>query len=399
MKTKRPATALLPTSYAPWLTALKARVRSAQLQAAARVNHELLRLYWDLGRAIADRQKQAGWGAGIIPRLAADLHAEFPDMAGFSERNFGRMVAFYREYPDLFAILPQPAAKLSEPGKVPQPAAQFGPVNRVALISPPPVAKLDLADPASPRLQPLAEKVPWAHHVILMEKVKDRDARAWYMQAAIEHGWSRSVLAVQIAQHAHRRSGKAVTNFAATLPPPQSDLAQQTLRDPYVFDFLTLSTAARERELEPGLIDHVQQFLVSLGAGFAFVGRQVHLEVGGEDYYLDLLFYHLKLRCFVVIDLKAREFTPEAAGKMNFYLSAVDAQLRHRDDQPSLGLLLCREKNRLTVEYALRDVKKPIGVAEWRTRLVASLPKKLRSSLPTVAQIEASLGRSPTPNR
>jgi len=386
MKTKRPATALLPTSYAPWLTALKARVRSAQLQAAARVNHELLRLYWDLGRAIADRQKQAGWGAGIIPRLAADLHAEFPDMAGFSERNFGRMVAFYREYPDLFAILPQPAA-------------QFDPVNRVALISPPPVAKLDLADPASPLLQPLAAKLPWAHHVILLEKVKDLDARAWYMQAAVEHGWSRSVLAVQIAQRAHRRAGKAVTNFAATLPPPQSDLAQQTLRDPYVFDFLTLSTAARERELEQGLIDHVQQFLVSLGAGFAFVGRQVHLEVGGEDYYLDLLFYHLKLRCFVVIDLKAREFTPEAAGKMNFYLSAVDAQLRHRDDQPSLGLLLCREKNRLTVEYALRDVKKPIGVAEWRTRLVASLPKKLRSSLPTVAQIEASLGRSPTPSR
>lgn len=386
MKTKRPATALLPTSYAPWLTALKARVRSAQLQAAARVNHELLRLYWDLGRAIADRQKQAGWGAGIIPRLAADLHAEFPDMAGFSERNLKRMVAFYREYPDLFAI-------------VPQPAAQFDPVNRVALISPPPVAKLDLADPASPLLQPLAAKLPWFHHVILMEKVKDRDARVWYMQAAVEHGWSRSVLAVQIAQRAHRRTGKAVTNFAATLPPPQSDLAQQTLRDPYVFDFLTLSTAARERELEQGLIDHVQQFLVSLGAGFAFVGRQVHLEVGGEDYYLDLLFYHLKLRCFVVIDLKAREFTPEAAGKMNFYLSAVDAQLRHRDDQPSLGLLLCREKNRLTVEYALRDVKKPIGVAEWRTRLVASLPRKLRSSLPTVAQIEASLGRSPAPNR
>ena len=382
MKTKRPATTLLPTSYAPWLTALKARVRSAQLQAAARVNRELISLYWDIGRSIAERQKQAGWGAAIIPRLASDLHAEFPEIAGFSERNLKRMLAFYREYPDLFAILPQPAAKLSEPGKVPQPAAQ-----------------VESDTDSASRLQPFAEKLPWFHHVILMEKVKDLDARAWYMQAAVEHGWSRSVLAVQIAQRAHRRAGKAVTNFAATLPPPQSDLAQQTLRDPYVFDFLTLSSAARERELEQGLIDHVQQFLVSLGAGFAFVGRQVHLEVGGEDYYLDLLFYHLKLRCFVVIDLKTREFTPEAAGKMNFYLSAVDAQLRHRDDQPSLGLLLCREKNRLTVEYALRDVKKPIGVAEWRTRLVASLPKKLRSSLPTVAQIEASLGRSPASNR
>jgi predicted nuclease of restriction endonuclease-like (RecB) superfamily len=364
MKSEKPARTLrLPATYIPWLAALKARVRSAQLIAAARVNHELLRLYWDLGRAIAERQKQAGWGAAIIPRIAADLHAEFPEMTGFSERNIGRMVAFSREYPDLFAILP------------------------------PPVAKLDSITDQSSISPQLAAKLPWAHHVILLEKVKDRTARAWYAQAAVENGWSRSVLAVQIEQRAHRRAGKAVTNFAATLPPPQSDLAQQALRDPYVFDFLTLAPAARERELEQGLIDHVQQFLVSLGAGFAFVGRQVHLEVGGEDYYLDLLFYHLKLRCFVVIDLKAREFTPEAAGKMNFYLSAVDDRLRHRDDQPSIGLLLCREKNRLTVEYALRDVKKPIGVAEWRTRLVASLPKKLRSSLPTVAELERELRR------
>lgn len=344
MKSAKTARALrLPSTYAPWLAALKARVRSAQLIAAARVNHELLRLYWDIGTALVAAQQNEGWGKAVIPRLARDLRTEFPEMQGFSERNLGYMVRFSREYG------------------------------------------------APPILQQVAAKLPWFHHVILLEKVKDRAARAWYMQAAVDNGWSRSVLAVQIAQRAHRRAGKAVTNFAATLPPPQSDLAQQTLRDPYVFDFLTLSTAARERELEQGLIDHVQQFLVSLGAGFAFVGRQVHLEVAGEDYYLDLLFYHLKLRCFVVIDLKAREFTPEAAGKMNFYLSAVDDRLRHRDDQPSIGLLLCRGKNRLTVEYALRDVKKPIGVAEWRTRLVASLPKNLRSSLPTVAEIEAEL--------
>ena len=230
-----------------------------------------------------------------------------------------------------------------------------------------------------------------------MEKVKDRAARLWYMQAAVENGWSRAVLGVQIEQRAHRRAGKAVTNFAATLPPPQSDLAQQTLKDPYIFDFLTLDAAARERELEQGLIDHVQKFLVSLGAGFAFVGREVHLSVDDEDYYLDLLFYHLKLRCFVVIDLKMETFKPEFAGKMNFYLSAVDAQLRHSDDQPSIGLLLCRGKNRLTVEYALRDLKKPIGVAEWRTRLVESLPKKLQGSLPTVAEIEAELSSPAKP--
>lgn len=379
----------LPSTYTPWLAALKARVRSTQLIAAARVNHELLRLYWDIGAALVAAQQHEGWGKAVIPRLARDLRAEFPEMQGFSERNLGYMVRFAREYGSP-PILQRAAAKLGNGAIGPQ---ELAPADAASPILPLPVAKSGRPDPTSAILQQVAAKLPWFHHVILLEKVKDRTARAWYMQAAVDNGWSRSVLAVQIAQRAHRRAGKAVTNFAATLPPPQSDLAQQTLRDPYVFDFLTLSITARERELEQGLIDHVQQFLVSLGAGFAFVGRQVHLEIGGEDYYLDLLFYHLKLRCFVVIDLKAREFTPEAAGKMNFYLSAVDDRLRHRDDQPSIGLLLCRGKNRLTVEYALRDVKKPIGVAEWRTRLVASLPKKLRSSLPTVAEIEAELAK------
>lgn len=391
MKSKRNAAALLPAAYAPWLAALKDRVRSSQLQAASRINHELLRLYWDLGRAIAEHQKKAGWGAAVIPRLAADLHAEFPDMAGFSERNFGRMVAFYREYPGLFAILPQPAAKLSEAANE-SPSAAHVPGATATPIVPQAAAKLDLGAETPTRVQQLAAQIPWFHHVILLEKVKDRATRAWYLQAAVAHGWSRSVLTAQIAQRAHARAGQAVTNFATTLPPPQSALAVQTLRDPYLFDFLSLGPAARERDLEQGLADHIQQFLVSLGSGFAFVGRQVHLEVGGQDYYLDLLFYHLRLRCFVVVDLKMEAFQPEFAGKMNFYLSAVDDQMRHRDDQPSLGLLLCQEKNRLTVEYALRDLKKPIGVAEWRTRLVDSLPKKLQGSLPSVAEIERELG-------
>lgn len=374
MKTKS-STGLLRTDYLPWLAELKARVRSAQLQAAARVNHELLRLYWDIGRAIAERQKRAGWGAAIIPRLAVDLHAEFPEHEGFSERNLKRMLSFYREYPAVFEILPRPVAKLASSQKVPQPVAQLATTAAESLIVPQPAALL-----------------PWGHHLVLMEKVKDRAARAWYMQAAVAHGWSRSVLTAQIAQRAHARAGKAVTNFAATLPPLQSDLAQQTLRDPYLFDFLALGPAARERDLEQGLADHIQKFLVSLGTGFAFVGRQVHLEVGRQDYYLDLLFYHLRLRCFVIVDLKMEAFQPEFAGKMNFYLSAVDDQLRHCDDQPSLGLLLCQEKNQLTVEYALRDLKKPIGVAEWRTRLVDSLPKQLRGSLPSVADLERELG-------
>jgi predicted nuclease of restriction endonuclease-like (RecB) superfamily len=224
-----------------------------------------------------------------------------------------------------------------------------------------------------------------------MQKVKEVDARLLYARAALEHGWSRAVLTHQIETQLHRRKGKAITNFAATLPAPQSDLAHQTLKDPYIFDFLTMDAGARERDLELGLLNHVQKFLVELGVGFAFVGRQYPLEVSGEEFFLDLLFYHLRLRCFMVVDLKMEAFKPEFAGKMNFYLSAVDDQLRHNDDQPSIGLLLCKERDRLIVEYALRDVKKPIGVAEWRTRLVESLPKKLQSSLPTVRQIEAEL--------
>jgi predicted nuclease of restriction endonuclease-like (RecB) superfamily len=298
------------------------------------------------------------------------------------------MIRFAREY-GAPAIVQQAAALLPEGGTapiMPQAAAQLS----ASEIVQPVVAQLSPDDPVL-ILQPVVAKLPWAHHVTLLDRVRDRATRIWYMQRAIEHGWSRAVLTVQIETKAHRRMGKALTNFAQTLPPPQSDLAQQVLKDPYTFDFLTLSAEARERELEQGLTEHIQKFLVELGVGFAFVGRQVHLEVGGEDYYLDLLFYHLKLRCFVVLDLKMEAFKPEFAGKMNFYLTAVDEQMRHANDQPTIGLLLCKEKNRLTVEYALRDVKKPIGVAEWKTRLVESLPKQLRGALPSVEDLERGL--------
>ncbi len=379
------AAAGLPASYAPLLADLKSRVRSAQLRAALAASAELIRLYWQIGHLLARQQKTEGWGAGVIPRLAADLHEEFPEAQGFSERNLKRMIAFYREYPDLgLPIVPQAAALLPEAGKagaiVPQAAAQLAEPGRAA------AGGFSI-------LQQVVAKLPWFHHVILIERVKDRAARFWYMQQAIGQGWSRAVLTAQIRARAHRGAGRAITNFAATLPPAQSDLAQQTLKDPYVFDFLTLGAAAHERDLEQALIEHIQRFLVALGVGFAFVGRQVHLEVGGQDYYLDLLFYHLKLRSFVVIELKAEAFKPEFAGKMNFYLSAVDAQLRHREDQPTIGLLLCQENNRITVEYALRDVKKPIGVAQWKTKLVDSLPKNLRGALPTVEELERELRR------
>ena len=250
-----------------------------------------------------------------------------------------------------------------------------------------PVVKLD----APP--EPLA-LLPWSTNLILLHKLKTPATRLWYARKTIEHGWSRTVLTVQIESRLHERSGRAITNCDRTLPPAQSDLAREVLKDPYTFDFLTLGEAAHERDLERGLVDHVQQLLIELGAGFAFVGRQVHLEVGNEDFYLDLLFYHLRLRCFVVVDLKMKPFEPEFAGKMNFYLSAVDDQMRHPHDAPSIGLLLCKDaKNKLKVEYALRDVKKPIGVAGWQTRLVESLPKKLQGSLPAIADIERELNK------
>ena len=241
--------------------------------------------------------------------------------------------------------------------------------------------------------EPLA-LLSWSKNILLLERFKDPAVRLWYARKTLENGWSRAVLTVQIESRLHERSGKAITNFEHTLPPAQSDMAREVLKDPYTFDFLTLGEAARERDLERGLVAHVQALLLEMGAGFAFVGRQVHLEVGDEDFYLDLLFYHLRLRCFVVVDLKMKPFEPEFAGKMNFYLSAVDDLMRHKVDAATIGLLLCKDaKNKVKVEYALRDVKKPIGVAEWQTRLVESLPKKLQGSLPTIADIERELNK------
>src|SRR6266540_3924737 len=317
-KLRRPVS-LLPEGYAVFWADVKRRVQMAQVRATLAANEELISLYWDIGRAIHEKQAAQGWGAKIIDQLAMDLRREFPDFQCFSRTNIYRMRAFYVAWREEQAIVPQPVGQLRQQS-VPQPVG----------------------------------RLPWGHNVVLLERIANRDERLWYARAALEYGWSRSVLVVQIESRLHKRQGRAITNFTATLPAPQSDLAHQALKDPYIFDFLTMDAAARERDL-------------------------------------DLLFYHLRLRCFVVVDLKMEAFKPEFAGKMNFYLSAVDDQLRHRDDQPSIGLLLCKERNRLIVEYALRDVKKPIGVAEWRTRLVESLPKKLQSSLPTVKQIEAEL--------
>lgn len=352
------ANSLVPSGFPKLLEEIKARIQLAQTCTMQAVNAELVRLYWDIGRMIDARQQQAGWGAGVIPRLARGLRSELPELKGFSERNLKLMVQFAHEYPDAFT----PSA-----------------------IGQPPVAQL----PATPNRQQLVAQIPWAHNVLLMQRVKELDARLWYMQQTLANGWSRNVLLTMIQSEAHRRQGTALTNFERLLPPSQSDLARQTLKDPYIFDFLTLEAPFHERELEVNLLQHLERFLLELGQGFAFVGRQFHLDVGDNDFSIDLLFYHLKLRSFVVIDLKIGAFKPEYAGKMNFYLSVVDDQLRHEADAPSIGLILCQDKNHIVAEYALRGMSKPIGVSEYE--FTRALPPRLQSALPTVEEIEAEL--------
>jgi predicted nuclease of restriction endonuclease-like (RecB) superfamily len=313
-----------------------------------------------VGSTIVQRQAKAGWGDAIVERLAHDLRHAFPGLEGFSPRNIWRMRAFF-------------LAWSSAPKKLTQPVSETAPHR--------PPKKLPQA----------VSEIPWGHNIVLLQQLEHAQDRLWYAEQTRALGWSRPVLQAQIAKKAHARQGKATTNFARSLPPSQSELAQQTLKDPYTFDFLTVGREAHERVTERDLLVHVREFLLELGAGFAFIGNQVKLTVDDTDYFIDLLFYHVRLRCFVVVELKATAFRPEHAGKMNFYLSAVDDLLKHRSDQPSIGLLLCRSRNRVQVEYALRDIRKPIGVAEWETKILEKLPANLKGSLPTVEEIEAEL--------
>ncbi len=371
------------TDYAALLVDIKQRIRQSQTRAMLAVNAELIRLYWDIGRIIAAQQSLKGWGAGVIPRLANDLKNELPEVKGFSERNIGSMIAFFRAYPEPDKVLQQAAAKLETPAILQQPAAKLESKTELAKKN----QNYKPGDPDS-----LLWAIPWYHHVILLSKVKDIQNRLWYMQATIQHGWSRTILELQIKNKAHERQGKAVNNFDAHLPPVQSDLVEQSLKDPYIFDFLTLSEPFEERELETGLLQHLQRFLLELGQGFAFVGRQYHVTVGEDDYYIDLLFYHLRLRCFIAIDLKKGKFKPEYAGKMNFYLSVIDDKLKHSSDAPSIGMILCQDRNKVVAEYALRGMTKPIGVSEYE--LTRALPESLKSSLPSIEAIEAELTSS-----
>lgn len=342
---KKPAD-VLPKGYAELLAQLKERIRSAQLRASLAANREMILLYWQIGRDILARQEQEGWGAKVIDRLGADLRRSFPEMTGLSPRNLKYMRAFGEAWPEEEIV------------------------------------------------QQLVAQIPWGHNVRLLDYLKSQKERLWYIGKTIENGWSRNVLAHWIESDLYERQGKATTNFARSLPPPQSDLADELLKDPYKFEFLTLAEDAEERALQKGLLDHIHQFLIELGAGFAFVGQQYRLEVGGDDFFIDLLFYHLKLRCYVVIELKTTAFKPEYAGKMNFYLSAVDDLLRHPDDKPSIGIILCKAKNQVVAEYALRDLAKPVGVSSYITKLVESLPPALRNSLPSPKELEAELKKN-----
>lgn len=334
---------LLPADYADWLASLKKRISGARQRIALVANEEQIRLYHDMGREILERQNSQGWGAKVVDQLAADLRAAFPEMKGFSSSNLKYMRFF----------------------------AQHCPVRKFG--------------------QQTADQLPWFHIVTLLTKISEPDLREWYAREAVAHAWSRDTLEGQIKSRLHLRQGNALTNFEQRLAAPHAELAAQILKDPYHFDFLGLGDEAHERDIENALVRHITRFLLELGAGFAFVGRQFRLEVEGDEFFIDLLFYHTRLKCYIVVELKAVAFKPEHAGQLNFYLAAVDAQIKAPDDKPTIGLLLCKTKKRLVAEYALSGMDKPMGVAEYQ--LVRALPEPLDTCLPTIEELEENLSR------
>jgi len=341
-------------NYKAWLADIKTRIRGAQLKAVVAVNTELLKFYWGLGADIVAKQANSKWGDSFLLQLSKDLTAEFPDMKGFSFRNLKYIRQWYCFYNGKSAIGQQPVAQLAK--------------QSVSLLT----------------------QIPWGHNIAIISKCDNMDEALYYAQSTAKYNWSRSVLVHQIESGLYKREGKAVSNFAVTLPKPQSDLAVQTLKDPYIFDFLSITGEYREKELKNALVSHVTQFLLELGAGFSYIGRQMPLQVDDREFFIDLLFYHTKLHCYVVVELKTVGFEPEHAGKLNFYLKAVDAQLRTKQDNPTVGILICKSKSKLVVEYALSDIRKPIGVSEYK--LTQSLPKSIKSSLPSIKEIEKELG-------
>jgi predicted nuclease of restriction endonuclease-like (RecB) superfamily len=346
--------------YQEWLKAIKQKIHATRMKIALAANGELIALYYEIGSQIVDRESRAQWGSGFIDAFSHDLRVAFPDVGGFSSKNLRYCRAFFRFYCDS-AIWQQAVAKLRDT----------------------PWAGTET------ELSELLKNTPWGHNIQIFTKCGTVVEARFYIEQTLEQGWGRDVLAMQLKSNLYARAGKAVTNFSRTLPVPQSDLAQQTLKDPYTFDFMAMTAPYNELDVERQLTQHITQFLLELGKGFAFIGRQYHLEIAGNDYYIDLLFYHVTLKCYVVVELKNRKFIPEYAGKLNFYLSALDTLLKRNDDQPTIGLLLCRDKNNIEVEFALRDMNKPMGVSEYT--LVEALPDNLKGALPTVEEIENDL--------
>ena len=334
----------LDQNYGELISSLKKRVAESRYRATLRVNKELVLLYHHIGKQILQAQKVHGWGAKVIEQLSKDLRSAFPEMKGFSRTNLLYMRKFAEEYIDIQIV------------------------------------------------QQLAGQLSWGHNMVLLDKVSDEKEREFYIKEAITNGWSRNVMVMQIESNLYKRKGGAITNFNDKLPDLQSDLANQLLKDPYCFDFLSLSEDAHEREIEKGLIPHMQKFLLELGEGFAFIGNQYHLKVGGQDFYMDMLFYNVKLRCYFVLELKNTEFKPEYTSKLNFYLSVVDDQLRHKDDNPSIGLILCKSKNKVVAEYAIRDIAKPIGLSEYK--LPEKISDKLKAALPSIEELEKELSKN-----
>lgn len=333
----------LPDGYPDFLSSLKSRIQQERIKTVLSANSAMVMLYWDIGLSILERQKAEGWGARVVDRLSHDLKEEFPDMKGFSARNLKYMRKFAESWKERQLV------------------------------------------------QRTAALIPWRSNQLLLDKLNDSQLRLWYAQKTLENGWSRDILSLQIETQLHKRVGSATSNFDLALPPDDSDMASQVFKDPYLFDFLGTDDPRKETELEQKIIDHLEKFLLELGQGFAFVGRQVHMEIGDDDFYIDLLFYHLKLRCYVVIELKAGKFKAGHVSQLNMYMNVVDDLMRHPDDKPTIGLLLVKEKNKTLAKYALAGYTKPIGVARWERQITESLPENLKSSLPTIEEIEAEL--------
>ncbi len=338
------------SDFGNWIIDLKSKIHEAQRKIAFSINSQLIELYWYIGKSIAEKQEKANWGTNFIEKVAIELKHEFPHVNGFSRRNLYAMCQWYKFYSQKYQFVPQPVAQ-----------------------------------------------IPWSHNRLIISKVKNLEEAEFYCLKTIENAWDRDTLEIQITNNLFKKKGKVIHNFENTLPTPQSKLVEQTLKDPYSFDFLGLEEDALEKAIEDELTKHITEFLLELGKGFAFLGRQFKIEVSENDYFIDMLFYHVDLRCFVVIELKSGKFKPEYVGKLNFYLSAVDSQLKKTDDNPSIGILLCKSKDRIEVEYSLRDINKPMGISEYR--LTDAIPENFKTKLPSIEEIEIELESKIEKNR